>query len=109
MANFIRMTVCFAVNHACVVAVLGLAVGLLGDNGSFQSGSLYLTYAITALFFSTGLIDCMGPRMSLIVSASLYSVYVISFPVALVLPKDAPAAEITVALFGGVVGGFAAG
>ena len=70
LANFMRMAVCFAVNHAAVVSVLSLANGLLGDNANYENGSLYLTYALTAMFASTGLIDYLGPRKSLVVSAA---------------------------------------
>jgi len=109
MSNFVRMAVCFSVNHGAVVAVLTLANGLLGNNANYENGSLYLTYAFTAMFLATGLIDLMGAKRSLYVAAALYSVYVISFPLALIIPKAQPGLEIAVALFGGIVGGFAAG
>eukprot|EP00325_Prymnesiales_sp_UTEX-LB-985_P007350 CAMPEP_0174703596 /NCGR_PEP_ID=MMETSP1094-20130205/7485_1 /TAXON_ID=156173 /ORGANISM="Chrysochromulina brevifilum, Strain UTEX LB 985" /LENGTH=485 /DNA_ID=CAMNT_0015901541 /DNA_START=74 /DNA_END=1531 /DNA_ORIENTATION=- len=109
LSNFVRMAVCFSINHGAVVAVLSLANGLLGDNANYENASLYLTYAFTAMFFATGLIDVMGAKRSLWVAAALYSVYVISFPLALIIPKSQPGAEIAVALFGGIVGGFAAG
>lgn len=103
------MAVCFSINHATVVSVLTLANGLLGDNGNYENGSLYLSYAITAMVFATGLIDQMGAKLSLCVACTLYCVYVISFPLALVIPNSRPDLEIAVALFGGIVGGFAAG
>jgi len=103
------MSIFFSINHGCVVAVLGFAYGLLGKTGSYANGSLYLTYALTALIASTALIEVMGPRRSLIVATALYSVYVLSFPLAMITPNSQPAIEITIAIFGGVIGGFAAG
>ena len=90
MRNFIQMTIAFSINHGCVVAVLNIAVLLLGDNGSYQSGSLYVTYAATALLLSPGLLDLLGARKALIWAAALYSIYVISFPIALIVPKSMP-------------------
>lgn len=84
------MAVCFSVNHAAVVSVLSLANGLLGDNANYENGSLYLTYAFTAMTLSTGLIDLMGAKRSLYVASALYCVYVISFPLALIIPKSQP-------------------
>jgi hypothetical protein len=87
MRNFLRMTVFFSINHACVVTVLSLAVGLLGKSaGSVQSGTLYVTYAATALFFSSGVVQWLGPRRALVVATCLYSLYVVSFPLALIAP-----------------------
>ena len=106
-ANFLHMAVAFSINHAAVTSVLGLATGLLGDNGTYQSGTLFLLYAITAMIFSSGLIETFGARSTLIAAASLYTVYVLSFP--LVLVVSSPALEILFALFGGAVGGVAAG
>ena len=47
-----------------MTAILSLSVSLLGDRGSYQSGSLYLTYAITALCLSTSLLEFMGTLAS---------------------------------------------
>jgi hypothetical protein len=81
------MAVFFSINHACVVTVLSLSVGLLGPTaGSVQSGTLYVTYAVTALLFSSWVVQWLGPRFALVVATCLYSVYVTAFPVALILP-----------------------
>ncbi|KAL3924035.1 MAG: hypothetical protein SGPRY_004038 [Prymnesium sp.] len=107
--NFVLMTAAFSLNHGCVLAVLNVAVILLGDHGAYQSGSLYVSYAATALLISPALLEILGARKGLIYGAALYSVYVISLPIALVVPSSMPALEIAVALFGGIVGGIAAG
>ena len=106
-ANFRRMAIAFSINHAAVTSVLGLATGLLGDNGTYQSGTLFLLYAITAMIFSSGLIETFGARRTLIAAAALYTVYVLSFPFVLVV--SSPTLEIVVALSGGAIGGVAAG
>uniref|UniRef100_A0A7S4BFM2 Uncharacterized protein n=1 Tax=Chrysotila carterae TaxID=13221 RepID=A0A7S4BFM2_CHRCT len=109
LPNFLRMTVAFSVNHGAVAAMLNLSVVLLGDAGSYQSGALYLSYALTALLFSPALLSVLGARSSLLLGASLYCVYVLSFSAALITPVDMAAVRFAVALVGGVVGGFAAG
>ena len=87
MRNFVRMAVFFSINHACVVTVLSLAINLLGGQaGSFQSATLYLTYAVTALLFSAGAVQALGARRALVVATCLYSFYVATFPIALIVP-----------------------
>ena len=76
--NFLKMAVLFSINHGTVAAVLNISVQLLGDAGSYQSGALYITYALTALMFSSALNEALGPRWSLVVAAGLYSLYVLS-------------------------------
>jgi len=107
--NFVLMCVAFAFNHGSVASVLNISVTLLGNNGSFMNGTLYIMYALTALLFATAPLDLLGSRKSLLVGATTYSIYVFAFPVSLVIPPDHPTLELLVALAGGLVGGFAAG
>ena len=107
--NFILMCVAFSCNHGAVTSVLGISVTLLGDNGSYMDGALYVMYALTALLFATAPLDLLGSRLSLIVAAATYSIFVIAFPVSLLIPPGMPGLELAVALVGGIVGGFAAG
>ena len=51
----------------------------------------------------------MGSRLALISSCFLYCVYVLTVPVALIIPATATSLETIVAVVGGVIGGFAAG
>lgn len=108
-ANFVRMTVFFSINHGCIVAVLGFAYGLIGDNASYLNGSLYIAYALTALLLSTALLDTMGARHALISSMFIYCVYVLTVPLALITPATASGVETLVSVVGGIIGGFAAG
>ena len=79
--NFLFMTICFAVNHGCVISVLNLSVVLLGtEPGAFQTGSLYVTYAASALLFATPLLDALGSRRALVYASATYCVYVASVP-----------------------------
>ena len=50
-----------------------------------------------------------GPRSALLLGATLYCIYILSFPAALLTPDTLPALGIGVALTGGIIGGFAAG
>ena len=84
--NFLFMTICFAVNHGCVISVLNLSVVLLGtEPGAFQTGSLYVTYAASALLFATPLLDALGSRRALVYASATYCVYVASVPLAMVV------------------------
>ena len=107
--NFVLMCVAFSCNHGAVTSVLGISVTLLGDNGSYMDGALYVMYALTALLFATAPLDLLGSRLSLIVAAATYSIFVLAFPVSLLIPPGMPGLELAVALVGGIVGGFAAG
>ena len=107
MRNFTRFSLLFAINHGCVTAVLNLSVVILGEEGSFMSGALYVTYAATALVASSAIIAALGTRGALICGSFVYCVYVFSLPLAL-LAKTA-ATQATVAVVGGAIGGIAAG
>lgn len=72
-------------------------------------GALYIAYAVTALLVSAGLVDALGPRTSLLLGTALYSGYVLSLPIALIVPPEQRVLRVAVAIVGGVVGGFAAG
>ena len=58
--NFVLMCVAFSCNHGAVTSVLGISVTLLGDNGSYMDGALYVMYALTALLFATAPLDLLG-------------------------------------------------
>lgn len=64
---------------------------------------------MTALLVSAGLVDALGPRTSLLLGTALYSGYVLSLPIALIVPPEQRVLRVAVAIVGGVVGGFAAG
>jgi hypothetical protein len=113
MTNFIKMSVCFSLNHGAVTAMLALAVPLLGKSaGPISTGTLYIAYALTALLLSAPIMGCLGTRKGLIVGCWVYCGYVASFPLALTVDTkndpNNPVATI-VAVLGGVIGGFAAG
>lgn len=109
LRNFMRMTLFFSVNHGCVTAVLNLAPVLLGERaGSFQTASLYVTYAATAMLASTAIIAWLGTRRALVLGTAQYCLYVASLPVALLFASD-DTAKYAVAVIGGGVGGVAAG
>ena len=104
--SFIGMTVAFGANHGTVTAALTLASSQLGDRlGGWQTGVLYTTYTLSALFSAAGMVETIGPRRVLALGMFLYCAYTGSFLVAIMFPS---AAE-PVALTGAAVGGIAAG
>ena len=105
--NFARFAVLFSINHGCVTSVLNLAVLMLGDRGSYMSGVLNVMYAATALVAAPAIVSTLGHRGALIAGASLYCVYVMALPLALVATGDA--AKTAIAISGGAIGGVAAG
>ena len=58
--NFMKFAIFFSVNHGCVTSVLGISLAILGDEGSYMSGALYLTYAATALVASGAIIAALS-------------------------------------------------
>ena len=105
--NFMKFAIFFSVNHGCVTSVLGISLAILGDEGSYMSGALYLTYAATALVASGAIIAALGTRGALICGTAVYCVYIVSLPLAL-LAKTATT-QTLVAISGGAIGGVAAG
>jgi hypothetical protein len=61
--NFILMAVVFSANHGCTVSCLSLATSRLGGSiGAWQSGTLYITYTISALGATTYTTKMWGGR-----------------------------------------------
>mmetsp|Transcript_15908 Transcript_15908/g.60607 ORF Transcript_15908/g.60607 Transcript_15908/m.60607 type:complete len:460 (+) Transcript_15908:372-1751(+) len=100
------MALCFSLNHGTVSACIPLAAGEFGSTlGSYQLGTLYLFYTMTALTVSTAIVNRLGQKGALVGGLLLYCVYVVSFLIA----REAPPLRWPVALFGAVTGGIAAG
>jgi len=108
------MAVCFSANHGAVTACLGLSSSRLGDLtyldadlGTWQSGCLYISYTLSAVFGATLIVKRLGPRNGIFTGLVIYCVYVACFLIASLVPDTAkwPVA-ITGALIGGVGGGF---
>ena len=105
--DFIRMTLLFSINHGCAVACLSFVVAELGTSvGNASSGSLYLGFMVTALFFSANLVTRVGAKQALFVGASLYSVYILSLAIAASTTGNV---ALIICIVGGIVGGSAAG
>jgi len=114
LKTFILMAVCFSANHGAVTACLGLSSSRLGDLtfldadlGTWQSGCLYVSYTLSAVFGATLIVKRLGARDGIFTGLVIYCVYVACFLVASLVPDTAkwPVA-ITGALIGGVGGGF---
>ena len=77
--NFLSMTILFAINHGCTVSVLGLANARLGSIGVWQSGMLYGSYTIAALYGSSYFVKLLGSRNGLVLGLGMSASYVTSF------------------------------
>lgn len=105
---FLFMTILFSVNHGCTVSVLGLANARLGSVGIRQSGVLYASYTLSALFGASWIVDRLGSRSGLVVGTGLSSLYVTSFYLATAAKSAWPSLGWlveAVALTGAAVGG----
>lgn len=114
LRNFVLMAVCFSANHGAVTGCIGLATNRFGsetklgaDLGTWQLGTLYLTYTMSAMFGAAYVVRKLGSRNGLLAGLSIYCVYVTAFLIAAVVPDETkwPVA-ITGAAIGGVGGGF---
>ncbi len=105
LRNFNLMAFWFSLNHACIVAVLAFAVPLIGDVGSYGSGSLYVAYTISALTCGPLVVHRLGAKWALVWGWGLYMIYILAYPFAS-LYNDINIELVTV---GGVAGGFASG
>ena len=106
--TFILMTLCFALNHATVTAIIPLATSQFGDNlGNTSTGILYLFYTLTALFASTAIVGKLGHKWSLFLGCATYSLYVLGmFLGVLAHDKLQWVCVLTAGGFGGIAAGF---
>lgn len=109
--NFIRMTILFAVNHGCAVSCLDLANARLGSIGVWQSGILYASYTLSALFGASYFVKKLGSRNGLILGMGMSATYVTSFfLISLIVEKGEGVGKIHefVAVSSAIVGGVGA-
>jgi len=107
--NFLRMAVCFSVNHGTVTTPLVLTSTLLGkDIGNVGNGVLYVFTLLSALILAAPMTTTVGPKKSMIVAMFLYCVYVTCFAVS-VLVKSQTTLVWIIFMFGSTCGGLAAG
>jgi len=115
--TFVLMSICFSINHGAVTACLGLS-SLKGDLsfldadiGTWQSGTLYLTYTASAVFGAAYIVKKVGPRDGLKGGLWVYCAYVSCFYINTLYPKNGYVASkwvtaLSGAAIGGVGGGF---
>ncbi len=104
--NFIRMSLCFSLNHACVTAALALSTANLGPVlGNASNAVLYVFYTSTALLYAGPHVRWRGSKAALVDSTFGFCVYVGSFYVAEVWAPAAWAAAVVGAAVGGVAAG----
>ena len=104
--SFLLMAIAFSINHGCVTAVLALSSAELGKELSGDSsGTLYITYTLSALLAATGLVRRLGAKWSLVSGLGLYCTYVAAFLIAV----RVPAIKWPAAIIGSAIGGTAAG
>ena len=114
LRSFIMMAICFSANHGAVTACLGISSSRLGDLskfgadlGTWQSGTLYVTYTLSAVFGAAYIVQKLGSRDGLFAGVAIYCVYVSCFLVTSLVSDEAkwPVA-IAGAAIGGIGGGF---
>eukprot|EP01064_Diplonema_japonicum_P030709 TRINITY_DN5292_c3_g1_i1.p1 TRINITY_DN5292_c3_g1~~TRINITY_DN5292_c3_g1_i1.p1 ORF type:complete len:509 (+),score=136.17 TRINITY_DN5292_c3_g1_i1:55-1581(+) len=107
MMSFMTMTLCFALNHGTVTAVIPLATAQFGEHlGDFSLGTLYIFYTLTALLGSTVIVERLKHKWALVMGCAVYSLYVGGMFLG-VLTHDAT--RWVVVLVGSAFGGIAAG
>jgi len=100
------MAVCFSINHGTVTALLALAAANLGaELGNLQNALLYGFYTLTALCFAKIIVAQTGYKYGIVAGLATYVVYVASF----IIADKEPSAKWPAAIFGGCMGGIAAG
>ena len=107
-SNFIRMSALFAINHGCTVSVLGLSNARLGSVGVWQSGVLYASYTLAALFGASYFVKRLGSRNGLVLGMGMSASYVTSFFLATLLVGNDDRLvwmQSAVAIGGAIVGG----
>jgi hypothetical protein len=104
--NFVRMSVCFSLNHACVTSALALSTANLGPVlGNASNAVLYVFYTFSALLYAGPHVRRRGSKAALVDSTFAFCVYVGSFYVAEVWQDAAWVAAIAGAAVGGVAAG----
>lgn len=104
--NFVRMSMCFSMNHACVTSALALSTANLGSVlGNASNATLYVMYTLSALVFAGPHVRRRGSKQALVDSTFAFCVYVGSFYVAEVWRDVAWVAAIGGAAVGGVAAG----
>lgn len=104
--NFIRMSICFSLNHACVTSALALSTANLGPVlGNASNAVLYIFYTCTALVYAGPHVRWRGSKAALVDSSFAFCAYVGSFYVAEVWAQAAWVAALTGAAIGGVAAG----
>jgi len=111
LRNFLIMAVGFSMNHGTIVALVGLARTELNEIGDYLNGSLYFTYVLVALLFSTFIVEKLGAKKAMTLALFVY----VSYPLSLLLAYYGNKAKWTietleaVAIITAGIGGTAAG
>ena len=87
--EFVFLSICFSANHGAVTGCIGLATNrfateswLGADLGTWQTGTLYLTYALSAVSGAAYFVRKVGSRNGILAGLVTYCVYVTAFLVA---------------------------
>lgn len=107
LRSFGAMSVCFALAHGCVTALVPLASLEFGDSlGPLTLGVLYVVYTLTAMCGATLVVGSIGPKWGLVAGLAVYCFYVASYLLASAVPELKWPAGLGGAAIGGVGGGF---
>lgn len=109
LGNFAGMATMFSITHGCVVSCLSYAAAELGpEKGAWGNGTLYATYAITALLFSKPIIAMLGGKWGLFAGLFGYCLYIGGFLFAIIF-KGVNWVAWTVYLLTCIIGGISGG
>ena len=109
-SNFKAMSISFSLNHSCVVACLAYASAELGSKlSSFCSGTLYVSFALSAFLLSNPLVMAIGWSNGLMIGVFGYCIYVCGFLLSVITLNFSNYASWIIACTSAAIGGLAGG
>jgi hypothetical protein len=104
--DFLIFCMLFSINHGCVICCVAYASSEFGSTLSgIGNGVFYLGYALVSFFVAKPIVTMLGPKITFIVAATGYCVYVTGFLCALAISDAAWPIFITACCIGGIAGG----
>jgi MFS family permease len=108
-ANFLRMSIFFAVGHGCATTPLVFASSSLDHSIAYiGNGTLYISMMVTALVFTVPLLSRTGIKYGLIIGQALYCTYASCYALAMCTAQGSHP-QFCLYVFGSLCGGVAAG
>jgi len=107
-ANFLRMSIYFAIGHGCATTPLVYASSILDSQVAYLgNGTLYIAMLLSALILAVPITSRTGLKGGMVAAFVLYAVYAAGFSAAAM--AAAPALQGVFFVLGSMSGGLAAG